>query len=297
MLICIAYGDKSLSPPVLNLCRGGANNRDNQVKRQRLKGLLALMLATPLYALAAGAEQAAGELQLDPPQASAPVDSAKDREARGVLRAVDQATLSSELNARIVEMPYREGETFKKGDLLVRFDCAAYQAQLAASQAAMRAAQQELSQNRQLAEMKSVGRSAVGLSEAKLAQAAAESQVYQIQTARCRVVAPFDGQVVTRKAQVSEFLGQGMPLLEVVDNSHLEIYLLAPSRWLSGLKAKQTFTFVPDETGTPLQAELLRTGARIDESSQTITLIGKVTGPAKGLISGMSGSARFTDPQ
>ncbi len=267
------------------------------MKRQTLNLLLAFALATPLSVTAAEATKAQDELQLDPPATAAQPEAAAGREARGVLRAVDQATLSSELNARIVEMPYREGESFKKGDLLVRFDCSAYQAQLAASQAAMRAAQQELNQNRQLAEMKSVGRSAVGLSEAKLAQAAAESQVYQIQTARCRVVAPFDGQVVTRKAQVSEFLGQGMPLLEVVDNSHLEIYLLAPSRWLSGLKAKQTFTFVPDETGVPLQAQLLRTGARIDESSQTITLIGKVTGPASGLIAGMSGSARFTEPQ
>ncbi|WP_437889864.1 efflux RND transporter periplasmic adaptor subunit [Phytobacter sp. V91] len=267
------------------------------MKRQRLTGLLALLLATPLYTFAATGQQAEGELQLDPPAAPAQASEEKGRDARGVLRAVDQATLSSELNARIVEMPYREGDRFKKGDLLVRFDCSAYQAQLAASQAAMRAAQQELNQNRQLAEMKSVGRTAVGLSEAKLAQSAAESQVYQIQTTRCRVLAPFDGQVVTRKAQVSEFLGQGMPLLEVVDNSHLEIYLLAPSRWLSSLKAKQTFTFVPDETGVPLQAELLRTGARIDESSQTITLIGKVTGPASGLIAGMSGSARFTESQ
>nr|WP_318381752.1 efflux RND transporter periplasmic adaptor subunit [uncultured Enterobacter sp.] len=255
---------------------------------------MALLAIAPLYLHAAPAAQTEDELTLDAPSAPAATGG---REARGVLRAVEQATLSSELNARIVELPFREGESFHKGDLLVRFDCAAYQAQLAASQGAMRAAQQELSQNRQLAQMQSVGRTAVGLSEARLAQAAAESQVYQIQTSRCRVLAPFDGQVVSRKAQVSEFLGQGMPLLEIVNNSHLEIYLLVPSRWLSTLKPKQTFTFTPDETGEALQAEILRTGARIDESSQTLTLIGRITGAGAGLLSGMSGSAHFTEPQ
>ena len=60
----------------------------------------------------------------------------KGQEIRGVLRALDRALLSSELNARVLEMPYREGESFRRGDLLIRFDCAAYQAQLAASQAA-----------------------------------------------------------------------------------------------------------------------------------------------------------------
>lgn len=252
--------------------------------------LVALLSGVPGAAVADKIED---ELQLAPAgQTSA--DTAA-REARGVLRAVDQATLSGELNAKVIEMPFRDGETFKKGDLLVRFDCSAYQAQLAASQAAMRAAQQELSQNRQLAELKSVGRNAVALAEARLAQATAESQVYQIQTSRCRVVAPFSGQVVSRKVQVSEYIGQGMPLLEIVDNRHLEINILVPSRWLASLKPKQTFTFTPDETGVPLQAEVLRIGARIDESSQTLTLIGRVVTADTSLLAGMSGSARFTE--
>lgn len=233
------------------------------------------------------------ELQLDSSPAFG--SASTDKEARGVLRAVDQAVLSSELSAKVLEMPFRDGESFQKGDLLVRFDCSAYQAQFAASQAAMRAAQQELSQNRQLADMKSVGRNAVALSEARLAQASAESQVYQIQTSRCRVVAPFAGQVVSRKVQVSEYVSQGTPLIEIVDNRHLEINLLVPSRWLSALKAKQTFTFTPDETGVPLQAEVLRIGARIDESSQTLTLIGQVIKPDGSLLAGMSGNARFTE--
>ncbi|WP_434221081.1 efflux RND transporter periplasmic adaptor subunit [Pectobacterium aroidearum] len=251
--------------------------------------LMALLSGVPYSAMA---EKIEDELQLAPvSQASAETTA---REARGVLRAVDQATLSGELNAKVVEMPFRDGEAFQKGDLLVRFDCSAYQAQFAASQAAMRAAQQELSQNRQLAEMKSVGRNAVAVAEARLAQATAESQVYQIQTNRCRVVAPFSGQVVSRKVQVSEYVGQGMPLLEIVDNRHLEINVLVPSRWLASLKPKQAFTFIPDETGVPLQAEVLRIGARIDESSQTLTLIGRVLKPDNSLLAGMSGSARFT---
>lgn len=140
---------------------------------------------------------------------------ANSNQARGILLAVDQATLSSDLPGRIVEMPFREGESFKKGDLLVRFDCAIYQAQLAASQAAARAAEAELSQNQQLAQLKSVGKHAVALSAAHLAQAQAEAQVYQIQVNRCRLTAPFDGQIVKRRAQVYESVSQGAPVLDV----------------------------------------------------------------------------------
>lgn len=218
-----------------------------------------------------------------------------DTQARGILVAVDQATLSSELPGRIVEMPYKEGESFKKGDVLARFDCAIYQAQLSASQAAARAAEAELSQNQQLAQMKSVGKHAVALSAAHLAQAQAESQVYQIQVNRCRIVAPFDGQVVKRRAQAFESVAQGAPLMDVVNNRVLEINLLIPSRLLSVLKPGLPFIFTPDETGKPLHAKVTRLGARIDESSQTLSLTGTLEKPDSSLIAGMSGTAQFSE--
>ncbi len=66
--------------------------------------------------------------------ASTPTSSS---EARGVLRATNQAVLASELSGRITDLPFQEGESFNKGDTLARFDCSAYQAQLNAAQAAV----------------------------------------------------------------------------------------------------------------------------------------------------------------
>jgi RND family efflux transporter MFP subunit len=215
-------------------------------------------------------------------------------EARGVLRARDQAVLASELAGRIVELPFTEGESFKKGQVLARFDCSAYQAQLNAAQAASRGASEELAHNRQLAALKSVGRFEVARAEARLSEAQAQSQVYNVQVKRCSVVAPFDGQVVARKVQRYESVAAGAPLLDVVDNRTLEIHLLIPSRWMSRLKPGQSFTFVPDETGQPLQATIERLGARIDEGSQTLLLVASLP-DAQGLLSGMSGTARFAE--
>lgn len=209
-----------------------------------------------------------------------------ERQVRGVLRARDQAVLSSELPGRIVEMPFADGEAFAKGDVLVRFDCSAYQAQLNAAQAAARATREELSHKKQLAALNSVGRFEVAL---------AEAQVYQVQVKRCSVSAPFAGRVVQRRAQPHESVANGAPLLDVVDNGTLEIYLLIPSSWLSRVQPGQRFAFTPDETGEPLEARVKRLGARIDEGSQTLLLIGSLPEKADGLLSGMSGSARFTE--
>lgn len=218
---------------------------------------------------------------------------ATERQARGVLRARDQAVLASELAGRITEMPYAEGQHFRKDEVLVRFDCGAYQAQLNAVQAAAQAAREELAHKKQLAALNSVGRFEVNLAEARRAQAEAEAQVYRVQVKRCSVTAPFDGQVVQRRVQPHESVATGTPILEVVDNRTLEIHLLVPSRWLATLKPGQHFTFVPDETGQPLQAEVKRLGARIDEGSQTLLLIATLPADASGLLAGMSGTAQF----
>ncbi|WP_192459289.1 efflux RND transporter periplasmic adaptor subunit [Musicola keenii] len=262
----------------------------NYPRARRVAGGLVCALA-----LACGAQVRADDPLLAAPASQTPSLAPADNSARGILVAIDQATLSSDLAGRIVEMPFREGESFKKGDLLVRFDCSIYQAQLAASQAAARAAEAELSQNQQLAQMKSVGRHAVALSAARFAQAQAESQVYQIQVNRCRIPAPFDGQVVKRRAQEHESVGLGMPVLDIVNNRRLEINLLVPSRGLSVLKPGLAFTFTPDETGKPLRAHVARLGARIDESSQTLNLIGIIETQDSSLMAGMSGTAHFPE--
>jgi len=224
---------------------------------------------------------------------SAAAAVASGSEARGVLRAKDQAVLAGELSGRIVELPYSEGESFKKGEVLARFDCSAYQAQLNAAQAASRGANEELAHNRQLASLNSVGRFEVARAAAKVSETQAQSQVYQVQVKRCVVSAPFDGRVVQRRAQPHESVANGAPLLEVVDNRSLEIQLLVPSRWLARLKPGQDFQFTPDETGQPLDAKVKRVGARIDEGSQTLLLIGELPSDARGLLAGMSGTASF----
>lgn len=258
---------------------------------RRLQGLFFTLLGATCFAQAQTA--AHGDPLLES-TTSASGQDVSSSEARGVLRAQDQAVLASELAGRIVDLPLREGETFHKGDMLARFDCSAYQAQLNASQAASRGASEELAHNRQLAALNSVGRFEVARAEAKVAETQAQSSVFQVQVKRCSVIAPYDGQVVERKVQRYESVSLGTPLLEIVDNRTLEIHLLVPSRWMGKLKPGQTFSFVPDETGKPLTATVKRFGARIDEGSQTLLLVASLP-KSEGLLTGMSGTAHFPE--
>ena len=54
---------------------------------------------------------------------------AEERESRALVVASQQAVLSSELAAKIESIPVKEMQRFKKGDLLIQFDCSLYEAQ------------------------------------------------------------------------------------------------------------------------------------------------------------------------
>ncbi|GGO81505.1 hypothetical protein GCM10011348_20700 [Marinobacterium nitratireducens] len=222
-------------------------------------------------------------------------DAVTAHQARGVLRARDKAVLSSEQAGRILAMPFGDGQPFDEGQVLVSFDCSAYRARLKAAQASVRVAQEELGHARQLASLNSVGRFEVTLAEARQAQARAEAEIYAVQVERCEIKAPFKGRVVERLVQPHESVAAGAPLLEIVDNTSLEVQLLVPSGWLGWLRPGQSFRFVPDETRRPLQARVERLGAAIDEGSQTLLLIGTLPADASGLLAGMSGNAEFGD--
>ena len=58
-------------------------------------------------------------------------------EARALLKPHQQAMLSSEIAGHIVQLSLREGERFKKGEKLVSFDCAGFEAVEAAAQATL----------------------------------------------------------------------------------------------------------------------------------------------------------------
>lgn len=253
--------------------------------------LLAALLIAPTLANADDLDSLLAE-----PLMNSQAGTTAPQQARGVLRATREAVLSSELAGRIIALPYAEGQSFAKNEVLVRFDCSAYQAQRQAAEAAARAAREELANKRQLASLNSVGRFEVALAEARQAQAQAESRVYQVQVERCEIRAPFAGQVVSRRARPHESVAAGAPMLEIVDNDSLEIQVLVPSHWQARLAEGQRFTFTPDETGQPLAATVVRLGARIDEASQTLLLVGALPSPLPGrLLAGMSGRADFTE--
>lgn len=221
---------------------------------------------------------------------------AEDASLRGIVRAVNEAWISSDLGAPIAVLPLREGEAFAKGDLLAGFDCAGLAAELKSAEAKLRGEQITFENNLRLAKSRAAGRVEVQLSEVKAAQAAADVEAYRAKFGQCEVRAPYAGRIGQLRAHAHEIPVRTEPMMQIVGVEELEIDMLLPGAWLRWLAPGTRFTLAIDETGAPVEAEVARIAAVVDPVSQTVKVIGRFTGGTKGVLPGMSGPAAFVVP-
>jgi membrane fusion protein (multidrug efflux system) len=204
-----------------------------------------------------------------------------DHRIRTQLVSPDAVILSSELAAKIDALPLREGDSFKRGDKLVVFDCGLYDAQFKKAQAIADSANKLLAVNKRLADLNSVGELELEQSAAKVREAEAELHYMKTSVDKCVIRAPFAGRIAKRLVATHQYVNTGTPLLDILSSEQLELQLIVPSNWLTWMKTGMAFSVQVEELGQKYPAQITRLGARIDPVSQTIA------------ITGMSGWAQF----
>ncbi len=214
---------------------------------------------------------------------------------RAVIKARRQAMLSSQLSARILEIGPEDGERFKKGRILVTFDCGDFKAQLDRAQAELSAAEEKYASTDKLNRMGGISNLDVSMAKASMQSAKADMRAAAWKVNRCQIKAPYDGRVVERIANRYETVNMGDDIMSIVSDSDLEVRVIMPSAWLRKVGMGTFFSFNLEETGQSYEAEVVATGATIDPVSQTVEMRGRILSAADNVISGMSGSALFNE--
>lgn len=228
------------------------------------------------------------------PAAAAPADAASrsagtEREIRAQLTPRRYTTVAAEIGAKVNRLPVSEGGSFKAGQLLVSFDCTLQQSQLNKARAELEGAEQSLKTNERLVELNAGGQLEVELARAARAKARAEVGANQAVLGKCSVSAPFAGRVAEQKVREQQYVQPGQALLDIIDDSVLELEFLVPSRWLAWLKAGGQLQVQIDETQKTYPARFTRIGARVDPVSQSVKVAAAIDGRFPELIAGMSG--------
>ena len=99
-----------------------------------------------------------------------------------------------------------------------------------------------------------------------------------------------------QKVREQQFVQPGQAMLDIIDDSVLELEFLVPSRWLAWLRQGGSFTVQIDETQKSYPAKFIRIGARVDPVSQSVKVAAAIDGRFPELIAGMSGRVQVNAP-
>lgn len=253
-------------------------------------------LHAALAAVLAAASTVAAAQAVRPATPAAARPSLERQEIRAQLSPRRYTTIASEVGARISRINVVEGGRFRAGQVLVVLDCSMQQAQLQKAKAVLAAAENTYQANRRLEELRSVGKVELDQSQAEVAKAKADVAASAVTLSKCTIAAPFAGRVAEQKAREQQYVQPGQPLLDILDDTVLELEFIVPSRWLVWLKPGYAFQVSIDETGKTYPAKVQRIGARVDPVSQSVKLSATVDGKFPELIAGMSGRVTLSAP-
>ena len=217
----------------------------------------------------------------------------QDMESRALVVASQEAVLSSELAARIENIAVKEMQRFKKGDLLIQFDCSLYEAQKDVVSANANGALIKLKSDEQMLQMRSIGKYELELSISEHEKAKSELRIAELNVERCQIKAPFDGAVEEVVVNTFETIQPQVELMKIIQTDILELEMVVSSEWISWLKIGHPIKVYIDEIQKEFNASISGIGANVDPVSQTIQLKGTITDASPALLPGMSGRVVF----
>jgi len=207
----------------------------------------------------------------------------------GTIEANESASLRPEVPGTIVEIPFQEGSSVKKGDILVRIDTRELEAQLAETRASFELATSTLDRVSQLAGENAVSRLELDTATAEHARLRSAIELLEVRIDKSTLTAPFDGFAGARVHSIGDFLTPDSIVTTVDDLSRLKVEMDVPERYLPLLQPGATFriTTATANRDADVTGEVYFVSPRIDANTRSTQVKGYVLDPPPFFKPGM----------
>lgn len=245
----------------------------------------------------------AGKAMVMPPTTvtSAKVQKADWEEtltAVGSITPVQGATISAELAGMVTEIGFESGRPVKKGDLLVKLDASAEQAQLRSAQADAELAKADFDRARGLAEGKVISKAELDSAAAKYSQRKAAVDNMQSIIDKKEIRAPFDGVAGIREVNPGQMVpvGQKLVTLQALDKVFVDFSL--PQQQLGSIQVGLPVKVTTDAIeGREFEGTLTAINSAIDPGTRTVSLQAAIDNSDHALRAGMFARVKVVLPQ
>lgn len=195
--------------------------------------------------------------------------------------SLQSTTISSEIEARVLDILAQAADEVREESVLVHLDCRDYQLRLKQEQAETDAARAQLTLARQrlnrsaaLIDRKHVSQDVLDQQKTELdaAQANLESRQVRVEQAqtdmsRCTIRSPFRAAVTRLYVGIGEFVRSGTPLLDIEDLDHIEVTARVLPVEVASLLAAPGISL--EFSGDRFELELDRVSPIVDKTTRT----------------------------
>ncbi|MCG8038534.1 MAG: efflux RND transporter periplasmic adaptor subunit [Candidatus Thiodiazotropha taylori] len=248
--------------------------------------------------------QAMADMQMTMPPEIVTADQVKRQQwpntlsATGSLVAVQGVTVSAELGGKVSKIAFESGDRVEAGDLLVRLDTTAEEAQLRSAEAAEKLARINLDRNRGLRANKTVSQSDLDTAEANYKQATAQVENVKATIAKKTLRAPFSGQLGLRQVNLGQIIEQGTPVvtLQTIDPIYADFSL--PQQRFSSVAVGNEVRITTDAAeDKSFSGKIIAINPEIDQATRTVRIRSTLSNQEELLRPGMFANVKVIMPQ
>lgn len=155
----------------------------------------------------------------------------------GSVSAVQGAIVSTELGGTVSEIKFQNGGVAKKGDVLVKLDASAEEAQLRTAEADLELARKDLERSRDLAGRKVISKAELDAAESKFKQKEGSVDQMRSMIGKKEVRAPFDGQLGIRQVNIGQTINAGQQVVPLQALEPMYVDFAVPQQRLPQLSS------------------------------------------------------------
>ena len=206
------------------------------------------------------------------------------------LAAKEMVSLVSELDAKVTEINFAEGQRITKGDLLFQLDQVVTSARLKEAEVAYEMTQKTFTRSKQLIANQTISQQEFDEAESKLHANEASLVLAKDDMEKTRILAPFNGVIGEKQVSPGQFVSRGQALADLIQDNPLQVVFDVPERHIGSLKPNLKINFQPeafsDETFT---GTLSYTAPLVDNESRTLRVKAEIPNTDGRLKPGMFG--------
>jgi len=167
-------------------------------------------------------------------------------QALGTAQARESVTITAKVSDVVTRLAFDSGQRVHAGQLLADMNSRAQQADVAAAEAALRDAEQQLRRGAELAKAQLIARGQYDTLRANRDAAAASVQARRAAVADRTITAPFAGVLGLRQVSLGALVAPGTVITTLDDDSTIKLDFTMPEASLSSLAPGQSITAASD---------------------------------------------------